>query len=456
MTTIPKVAAALQAVLTTTAEQAARRSGAVQRTTKFTGATLVQTLVFGWLADPAATLEQLCTMARRLGVAVTPQALDQRFTPALAAGLQAVLVSAFAQVVTADPVAVPLLARFAGVYLFDSTTISLPDALAAVWRGCGGRVPQGGAAALKLQVGLDLVSGRLLATLHDGRSQDQAAPHLRLALPAGTLRIQDLGYFNLEWLAAWEAAGVFFLSRCKVGTTVRTADGQCRPVGRFLATQHQPVVDVWVRLGARARLRCRLIAVRVPPAVAAERRRKLHADAQREGQTVSTARLELADWTVLVTNVPPDRLSVREALVLARARWQIELLFKRWKAGGQVDTWRSAQPWRILCEVYAKLLGQVVQHWLLLTGCWDRPDRSLTKAAAVVRAAAAALAQAVAQAARLRDQVRQVVRLLQSVSGVGRRRQRPALHLLLADPARQPCAVQELNLHRLAALADVA
>ncbi len=190
-------------------------------------------------------------------------------------------------------------------------------------------MPQDSAAALKLEVGLDVVGGRLLATLHEGRSQDQRAPHLRLALPAGTPRSPDSVSFILERMAAWDAAGVFLLSRCKVGTTVITADGQCREVGLFLAAQSQTVVDVPVWLGARVRLRCRLIAVRVPPQVAAERRRKLHADAQRDGQTVSTARLELADWTVRVTNVPMERLRVRAALVLARVRGQIAMVFKR-------------------------------------------------------------------------------------------------------------------------------
>ena len=71
-------------------------------------------------------------------------------------------------------------------------------------------------------------------------------------------------------------------------------------------------------------------------------------------------------------------------LVLARARWQIERLFRLWKEGGQIDEWRSKKPWRILCEIYSKLIAQVVQHWCLLL-TWQQPDRSLVKAAKVVR-----------------------------------------------------------------------
>ena len=40
---------------------------------------------------------------------------------------------------------------------------------------------------------------------------------------------------------------------------------------------------------------------------------------------------------------------------------------------------------RILCELSAKLLGMLVQHWLLLLSCWDDPHRSLVGAAQVIR-----------------------------------------------------------------------
>ena len=130
--------------------------------------------------------------------------------------------------------------------------------------------------------------------------------------------------------------------------------------------------------------------MRVPQEVANQRRRELHADARRRGQAVSQARLRLADWTLFCTNVPPDLLSGPEVLVVARVRWQIELVFKLWKSSGHLAHSRRHKPWRVLCEVYAKLVGLVVQHWVIVTSLWTlsrsqclegRPDPAQTRLA---------------------------------------------------------------------------
>jgi len=83
----------MQAVLTTTTAAIAATLQYAKRPdrAKFTPSTLVQTLVFGWLAYPDATVEQLAQIAGRLGVDVSPQAIDQRFTDATATLLQQVL-----------------------------------------------------------------------------------------------------------------------------------------------------------------------------------------------------------------------------------------------------------------------------------------------------------------------------------------------------------------------------
>ena len=72
-------------------------------------------------------------------------------------------------------------------------------------------------------------------------------------------------------------------------------------------------------------------------------------------------------------------MTLEEAMTLIRIRWQIELLFKLWKSEGHIDESRSESPYRVLCELYAKLIGMVIHHWIILTGCWQRPNRSLVK-----------------------------------------------------------------------------
>jgi hypothetical protein len=156
MQTIPQVAKALQAVLTTEADRAGRQTRFVQRESKVTGSIFTQTLVFGLLANPQASLDNLTQTTAALGVELSPQGLDQRFSREAALCLEQVLTAAIRTVVTTDPVAIPLLERFNGVYLQDRITIVLPPRLAEVWQGCGGSTDHG-AAALKLQLQLNTI-----------------------------------------------------------------------------------------------------------------------------------------------------------------------------------------------------------------------------------------------------------------------------------------------------------
>ena len=432
-TTIPQVARAMREVLTTTADAAAKATQFVHRTSPLGGATFSQTLVFGFLGNPQASLEELAQTGATLGIPITPQALDQRFTPAAAACLEQVLRAAITRIIAADPVAIPLLERFTAVSVQDSSTIVLPEALAAVWQGCGGTATSGTAAALKFQVRLELRTGKLEGPqLQDGRASDRAAL-LPTTLPGGALWLADLGYWSLETWQTLDQQGVCWLSRLQVQTAVYDATGQPRDLLALLNAQPTETVDLAVELGEAHRLPARLLAVRVPPAVADARRRRLRAVARKKGRMVSARRLALAAWTMLVTNVPSARLTVREALVLGRARWQIELLFKLWKSHGRVDESRSLKPWRILCEVYAKLLAMVVQHWLLLVSCWAYPHRSLTKAAQTVQKHALHLASTFRRLPSLVAAIATVRRCLAAGCRMNRRKKYPNTYQLLLD-----------------------
>lgn len=433
MATIPQVARAMREILTTTADDAARTTHFVQRQSRLGGATFSQTLVFGFLSNPQATLEELAQTAATLGVRITPPALDQRFTAAAATCLAQVLQGAIRRVIAADPVAIPLLERFTAVYLPDSSTIVLPDILATVWRGCGGSTTARTSAALKLQVRVELRTGCLEnCQLQDGRTPDQRAA-FPAGLLAGALRLADLGYWSLEALQSMAQQGTFWLSRLQTQTAVYDATGQRQDLLALLEAQPTATMEHEIALGAEQRVPARLLAVRVPQEVADARRRRMRAAAQDKGRQVSATRLALAAWTLFVTNVPQDRLTLAEALVLGRTRWQIELLFKLWKSHGRVDESRSTKPWRILCEVYAKLLAMLVQHWVFLVSCWAYPDRSLTKAAQTMQKHALHLASAFARVKRLREALMTVKRCLAAGCRMNRRKKRPNTYQLLLE-----------------------
>jgi len=321
MTTVPQLADAVQTLLTTTAETMARATGFVQRRSKLGGAAFAAALVVAWLANPQATVEARAQAAAVAGVTISPQGLEQRCTERAAVFLEQMLAQAVRTVIAAEPVVLPLLQRFAAVVLLDSSTVVLPDALAPWWPGCGGATAEHTQAALKLQVRFDLVRGTVEGPLlTDGRTHENSSPLHYAPLPRGALRLADLGFFTLDVFAEMTAQEVYWLSRLLLSTAVFTPDGARCDVLGLLAAQTTPTVELPVCRGATHHLPVRLLAVRVPAEVANQRRRRLHADARRRGRTPSTAQLAAADWTLLVTTAPAELLSLREALVLARAR----------------------------------------------------------------------------------------------------------------------------------------
>jgi Transposase DDE domain len=302
-----------------------------------------------------------------------------------------------------------------------------------VWQGCGGNTSERTTAALKLQVRLEMRTGRLDVQLQEGRAADQAA-EFPDTLAAGALHLADLGDWSLDTFRTLTHQRVFWLSRLQVQTALYTATGQRHDLLALLTAQPAVPLDMAVALGETQHLPVRLLAVRVPQEVAAHRRRRLREAARKKGRQASTTRLALAAWTLLVTNVPGDRLTLREALVLARVRWQVERLVNLWKSHGRVDESRSTKPWRILCEVYAKLLAMLIQHWVFLVSCWAYPNRSLVKAAQTVQQHARHLANTFGRLRRLITALSTVQRCVAAGCRMNRRQKHPnTYHLLLND-----------------------
>ncbi len=460
MSSISQVAEAMQRVLRTRAKQLERATKFVQRSTaQLDGPAFAQTTVFGWMDNPEASYPQLQHVAASLEVAVSAQAIEQRFGRESAALLRELVQEAVGEVLSSEARAPELLSRFNGVYVQDGTLISLPAALKEEWPGWGGSRPEAGQSSLRVQVRLDLAQGGMQGPwLQAGRDAERSGEAYEVPLPTGCLYNVDAGYFTLAEMRAHGKAGRDWLTSAKAGMLLVDQRGQCWDLVSFLRAQSGDEVDVELFLGKRERLPARLIAKRVSPQQTQQRRAQANRSVegkvkgvqrpnerrprptgnqrqrQRKHRRTGPARLQLLEWTILVTNVPQALLCVEEALVLARCRWQIELCWKLWKQFGQLDTWRSAKPYRILTEIYAKLLGLLITHWLTLIECWQAPNRSLGKARQVAQWLAPVLALGVAGVVPLEAMVARTAHAMASGCTVNARRKRPAAYQLVENP----------------------
>lgn len=431
---IAKVSAAVQSLFGAMAEEVAKDHPVVLRHRKFTTTTLAQTFILGFLAKPRASDEELAQTAALCGVEVTTQAIEQRQTTRLAEFLEALFRRATRCVVRSQITLSPLLDRFAAVLILDSTTTTLPDALRERFPGCGGS-HGGGQAALKLQVQGDLRSGAIDAVaIEPGRDCDDKTSLQSAALTAGSLRITDLGYFDTEVFQRLDQAGVFWLSRLQFGTGVFTPEGQRLELLDWLGEQPGPCVDRPIRMGTERQVACRIVAWRVPQEVADRRRQKLIAEACRKGGRVpSKERLAWCDWTILVTNVAAEKLTAKEIAVLYRARWQIELLFKRWKSLGLIAELSGSTVVRQMIRLWSRLLAVLMQHWLLLSSVWGNPRCSLAKACEAIRRNALMLAAAVGEPEKLAVAIEELGVILRATVRQNKRK-KPSTFELLHDP----------------------
>lgn len=444
MNSITHLGKAIQSVLQDYANQAGIATGFIQRVREFTGATFAQTVVLGQMQEGEIAMSDLASFARQVGVNVSTQAIDKRFTKKTATFFQELLNATFTQMVAADAVAISLLERFSEVIVEDSTTQSLPDELEKIWQGCG-NATNSAKSAFKVQVRMDLLSGGLKGqALTDGRVPDTKSPLRLNRRQRRSVRIVDLGYFDTHQFQKDGEREEYWISRLKGGGSLQIFDEVGNPLDlcEVLRTYADHTsYECPIQVSAATRLPARLIAYPVPEEVAMKRRKSHERKAQKHSRKPSKKIIDLCSWTLVITNIPVEELNHQEALVLLRARWQIELLFKLWKQYAQTDVSRSKNPWHLLCDFYAKLIGMIIVHWMMIVGCWQVPSRSMIKAAKAIRHQI----NLVARALTGRDDLNQVLQeITQGLDRcrIDKRRKHPNTFQLLLDPSLQQTDLQ--------------
>jgi hypothetical protein len=228
-----------------------------------------------------------------------------------------------------DEKLVPLLNRFAKVHLLDSSYITLPEDVAKLFPAPGGSASKAGA---KIQLMIDYKSGNFSHLwLTDALTPDQTQMLIAQShIDKGELLIHDLGYFSQDAIANLVETGAYFLGRFQTQTALYTIT-ECGEYKRLYLWERrkqtqEPVREIPVCLGAKARIACRFIIQSLPDAEVEKRKRELRARARKKGKTLSSEKLALCGWNLYVTNVDSHVFPACVVPHIYSLRWQIELV----------------------------------------------------------------------------------------------------------------------------------
>jgi hypothetical protein len=245
---------------------------------------------------------------------------------------------------TLDPQPSRLLGR---VLLIDASTLRQPGGTGDDWR---------------LHLAYDFTAGRLgQVRVTDRYGGERLGP---FALRPGDIAVADNGYGYRTSVATAVRQQADVVLRVTPATfPVVTATDEIYDVIAWLRTPGAPTRE-WRGWCAweQQRYPVRLLAAQLPPAAAEAARRRVRRKAQKKGRTPSATALLLADWVLLITTLAASVWPLAAVLRLYRARWQVELVFKRMKQLLRLNQIRSTHHTSVEATVRALLIAWVLQE----------------------------------------------------------------------------------------------
>jgi len=193
----------------------------------------------------------------------------------------------------------------------------------------------------------------------------------RLPVGEGDLVLADRGYSKRPGVAGLLEAGADVVVRLLPSNfPLLDESGTRLDLPRLLAAalpESGKVLDKPVYFDhENKRYPMRLCALRKAGAAIEAARRRARYESERKGGTVRVETLEFAAYVCVLTSVPAEVVSAKEALALYRCRWQIELAFKRLKSLLNAGHLPKKDPRSCRAWMQAKVLIALLTDRLLL------------------------------------------------------------------------------------------
>lgn len=293
--------------------------------------------------------QQICTISK--------QAIDKRFNGAAAKFLQLLIEQALATQIS-QLLCDDFLRNFPSLRIKDGTRFDLPPQLHEYYKGFGGKCTSD--AALCIQYEFDLKTLKFIHfKLTSANVPDRKETSLEQnGIAAGNLHIQDLGYFNLASFQKMNKVGAYFISRLSPAVLVYENDTEVcfEKLYKEMTRSQTIMLEKNITLGAKKELTARLVIQLVSEDCYKSRIATLEKEAKRRGRAISDALRLRARFSLMITNIPTDKIPAAKLYYLYRLRWQIELMFKHWKSKLGIDKVQKMRFERLQCLLYGKLL----------------------------------------------------------------------------------------------------
>jgi Transposase DDE domain len=226
--------------------------------------------------------------------------------------------------------------------LVDASTLGQPGGTGDDWR---------------LHLAYDLLAGRMhhvsVTDRHGGEHLERYRGH------AGEVIVADRGYGYRRSVATAVRQQADIVVRIHPATfPLETEAGQPCNVLRWL--RHPGGAERewrgWCRWAGQ-RYPVRLVAAKLDPAATRRARGRARRKAQKAGRTLTTPTLAVAGWLLLITTLDTGTWSTADVLYSYRARWQVELVFKKMKQLLRLKQIRSKHLTSVEATVRALLIA---------------------------------------------------------------------------------------------------
>lgn len=268
------------------------------------------------------------------------------------------------------------LKHFKSVMIDDSTTISLPDALAQEYPGSVSSGVKKAQAKIHALYNLTENNFSFLKVCSFSNNDQSLSAAVLPYLQKGDLCLRDLGFTVLNVVSKFIDTGIYFISRKGYSSKVYEV-GNGMEINLIKELRNNKFIDREVIIGKQQQIKVRLIALPIPPEQAAERRRKALADRDKRLHHTSDY-YRLLSYSIYITNISPKKCNAEEIFNLYKLRWRIEIIFKSWKSCFSLEKIIHRQcknAIRVNCIIYLMLLYIYLFHVLW----WKQCEREMAR-----------------------------------------------------------------------------